>query len=129
MAATTARDWLRAYYYLTPLFFLGDTLLGLDFRVAGLHASGHRFAYYGGCMLCALLLRYRPPLAPLVGMAESSVNLAILMAGVLLPLLQPDLIEAGGYTGLHGAHIINFLLSGGILLATFYSAQHRLLQK
>ncbi len=120
-------NWLRGYYFCTPLFVLADSLLGLDFRVSGLHAPGYRLAYYGFCMLCALLLWYRPRLSPLVGMGESSVNLAILMASVMLPILRPDLDGSGAYTGLQGASIINFVLTGGVLLAAFYSAQHRLL--
>jgi hypothetical protein len=122
-------NWLRGYYFSTPLFVLADSLLGLDIRVSGLHAPGYRLAYYGFCMLCALLIWYRPRLSPLVGMGESSINLAILMASVMLPILLPDLDGSDAYAGLQGANIINFILTGGILLATFYSAQRKLLQQ
>jgi len=118
--------WLQGYYYCTPLFVLADYLLGLDFRVSGLHAPAYRLGYYGFCVLCALLLWSRPRLSPLVGMGESSVNLAILMVSVMLPVLRPDPEGSGPYIGLQGANIINFILTGGVLLATFYSAQHRL---
>jgi hypothetical protein len=80
-------------------------------------------------MVCALLLWYLPRLSPLVGMGESSVNLAILMVSVMLPILRPDLDGSGAYTGRQGANIINFILTGGVLLAAFYSARHRLLQR
>lgn len=122
-------NWLRGYYFSTPLFVLADSLLGLDFRVSGLHAPGYRLAYYGFCMLCALLLWYRPRLSALVGMGESSVNLAILMASVMLPVLRPEPDGIGAYIGLQGANIINFVLTGSVLLAAFYSAQRRLLQQ
>ena len=122
-------DWLRGYYFSTPLFVLADSLLGLDFRISGLHATGYRLAYYGLCMLCALLLWYRPRLSPLVGMGESSVNLAILMVSIMLPILRPEIDLDGLSPGLQGMHIINFILTGGVLLAAFYSAQHRLLQQ
>jgi len=121
-------NWLRGYYFSTPLFVLADSLLGLDFRISGLHAPGYRLAYYGCCILCALLLWYRPRLSPLVGMGESSVNLAILMVSVMLPILRPDVNAAGLPAGLQGMQIINFILTGGVLLAAFYAAQHRLLQ-
>jgi hypothetical protein len=62
-------------------------------------------------------------------MGESSINLAILMASVMLPILRPDLDGSGAYIGLQGANIINFILTGGVLLAAFYSAQRRLLQQ
>ena len=121
-------NWLRGYYFSTPLFMLADSLLGLDFRISGLPVPGYRVVYYGFCMLCALLLWYRPRLAPLVGMGESSVNLTILMVSVMLPILQPDLDGNGAYQGLQGMNILNFILTGGILLAAFYTAQRRLLQ-
>ena len=120
--------WLRGYYFSTPLFLLADGLLGLDFRISGLHVPGYRFAYYGFCMLCALLLWYRPRLSPLVGMGESSINLTILMVSVMLPILRPDLAGSGTYPGLQGMHLVNFILTGGILLTAFYTAQRRLLQ-
>ena len=129
MTDTRHSNWLRSYYLSTPLFVLADSLLGLDFRVSGLHAPGYRHGYYGFCMLCALLLWYRPRLSPLVGMGESSVNLAILMLSVMLPILRPDLEGSGTYIGLQGGNIINFILTGGVLLAAFYSAQRRLLQQ
>ena len=119
---------LRGYYFGTPLFLLADTLLGLNLRISGLQTPAYRFAYYGFCMLCALLLWYRPRLSPLVGIGESSLNLAILMLGVMLPILRPELDGSGAVIGLQGANIINFILSGGVLLTIFYSSQHRLLQ-
>jgi hypothetical protein len=121
--------WLRGYYFSTPVFLLADGLLGLDFRVSGLQTPGYRFAYYGFCMFCALLLWYRPRLSPLVGIAESSVNLAILMVSVMLPILLPDLDRPGAYIGLQGTNIINFILTGSVLLAAFYSSQRRLQQR
>ena len=121
-------NWLQVYYYCTPLFLLADSLLGLDFRVSGLHAPGYRLAYYGFCMLCALLLWYRPRLSALVSMGESSVNLAILMVGVMLPVMRPELDGNGAYPVLQGMNILNFILTGGVLLAAFYTAQRRLLQ-
>ena len=127
MTDTRHSNWLRSYYLSTPLFVLADSLLGLDFRISGLHVPGQRFAYYGFCMLCALLLWFRPRLSPLVGMGESSVNLTILMVSVMLPILRPELDAAGDYAGLQGMNILNFILTGGVLLTAFYLARHRLL--
>ena len=118
-------NWLQGYYFSTPLFVLADSLLGLDFRVSGLQNPAWRFAYYGVCMLFALLLWYRPRFSPLIGMGESSVNLTILMVSVMLPVMRPELDGDG--IGLQGMQLLNFILTGGVLLAAFYSAQHRLL--
>ena len=61
-------------------------------------------------------------------MAESSINLLILLAGVMIPIVRlGDL--AGDTTvsaGISGYNVVNFPLSGGILLAVFYSAQEEL---
>jgi len=109
---------------------LADSLPGLDFRASGLHAPGYRLGYHGLCLLCALRLWCRPRLSPLVGMGERSVNLAILMAGGMLPILRPNPEGYGAYIGRQGADIINFMLAGRVLLAAFYSAQRRrLLQR
>jgi hypothetical protein len=48
-------------------------------------------------------------------MAESSINLLILLAG-----------DTSASAGMNGNHLVNFLLSDGILLAVFYSAQEEL---
>jgi hypothetical protein len=61
-------------------------------------------------------------------MAESSVNLLILLAGVMIPIVR--LGDMAGDTtidaGISGYNVVNFLLSGGILLSVFYSAQDEL---
>ncbi|HYQ72437.1 MAG TPA: hypothetical protein VET88_10995, partial [Gammaproteobacteria bacterium] len=114
------------YYFSTPLFVLADSLLGLDFRISGLQNPVYRFVYYGVCLLFALLLWYRPRYSPLIGMGESSVNLTILMVGVLLPVMRPELDGDSTGMSLQGMQLLNFILTGGVLLAAFYSAQHRL---
>lgn len=57
-----------------------------------------------------------------------SVSLAILMVSVMLPTLRPDVDGAGHAPGLQGVRIINFILTGCVLLAAFCPAQQRLLQ-
>jgi hypothetical protein len=61
-------------------------------------------------------------------MAESSINLLILLAGVMLPIVRlGDLAgDTSASAGMNGNHLVNFLLSDGILLAVFYSAQEEL---
>jgi len=61
-------------------------------------------------------------------MAESSANLLILLAGVMIHIVRLG-DQAGDTTasaGISGYNAINFLLTGGILLAVFYSAQEML---
>jgi hypothetical protein len=65
---------------------------------------------------------------PLIAMAESSVNLLILLASIMIPIVRPGDLTGGTATraGFGGNTVINFLLSGGILPAVFYPAQEEL---
>jgi hypothetical protein len=105
-----------------------DATFGLNLRVSGLTSPELRYLYYGLCLLCALGCYWQSRYSALIAMAESGVNLLILLAGVMVPIIRlGDL--AGDMTvsaGISSYHVANFLLSGGILLAAFYSAQETL---
>ena len=73
-----------------------------------------RYLYYGLCLPCALAC-WQGCYSALIGTAESSVNLLILLAG--------DTTSSAGINGYNG---VNFPLTGAILLAVFYSAQEAL---
>jgi hypothetical protein len=120
--------WIRRYYLLTPLFIVLDVRFGLSFRVSGLTTPELRYLYYGLCLLCALACYWQNRYSALITMAESSVNLLILLAGVTLPIVRlGDLAgDAPASAGISGDNLLNFLLSGGLLLAVFYSAQQDL---
>ena len=120
--------WIRRYYQLTPVFLLLDSLFGYSFRIPGLPEPGYRHAWYGFCLLCALGWYAATRITPLIALAESSVNLLILLASVLLPIVYlGDLAEESAPAiGRHGDHIPNFLLTGGTLLSIFYSAVREL---
>jgi heme A synthase len=120
--------WIRRYYLLTPLFIVLDVLFGLNVRVSGLASPELRYLYYGLCLLCALACYWQSRYSALIAIAESSVNLLILLAGVMIPIVHlGDLAgDAAANAGISGYNVINFLLSGGILLSVFYSAQDEL---
>jgi hypothetical protein len=120
--------WIRRYYLLTPVFITLDALFGLNFRISGLASPELRYLYYGICLLCALACYWQSRYSALIAMAESSVNLLILMVGIMIPIIRlGDLAgDTAASAGISGDHLANFLLSGGILLAVFYSAQEEL---
>jgi hypothetical protein len=120
--------WIRRYYLLTPLFIVLDALFGLNFRISGLTSPELRYLYYGICLLCALACYWQSRYSALIAMAESSANLLILLAGIMIPIVRlGDLTgDTAASAGISGDHLVNFLLSGGILLAVFYSAQEEL---
>jgi hypothetical protein len=124
------RNWISFYYLGTPLFVLLDLFFGLSFRISGLGDPADRFAYYGLCIACALGVIFRPQYSSLIALGESSVNLLILLLSVMLPIIYLGNLESGGTNpvGLDNNRLLNFLLSGSILLTAFYSAQHKLMR-
>jgi len=120
------RPFLAAYYLATPLFVLLDVVLGAPIRVAGLDDPIHRGLYYGGLVLLGLLARARPATAPWVGMAESSVNIFLLILSVMLPIwgMSEVLLEGGTPPGpFDRVSVVNFLLSGTALVVSFHRNQ------
>lgn len=119
-----AAGWIGRYYLLTPLFALLDAGFGFSFRVSGIMDPAHRYAWYGLCLICALGCYFRPRYAALIAMAESSGNLLILFLDILLPVFRLGDLEAGTLTGVaaNTQHMINFLLSGSILILVFHTA-------
>jgi hypothetical protein len=117
---------LTAYFLATPAFAVADLVFGLSIRVAGLPVPSHRMMYYAAVFGLGLLSRARPATAPWLGMLESSVNLFLLLLGILLPIWSladgtlPDHVTS---VGLSGYATVNALLSGGALVLSFHRYQ------
>ncbi|MBM2830175.1 MAG: hypothetical protein HW411_965 [Gammaproteobacteria bacterium] len=122
---------VKIYYYLTPLFFLLDYVWGQSFRIAGLSDPVHRYYYYGFCILCGLICYFKPVLSYLITMMESSINIFILVLGVMLPIATIGNLEEQEIVsvGLSWQRLINFVLTGSILLYNFYSAQANIIKR
>ena len=120
--------WICRYYLLTPVFIMLDALFCLNFRIPGLASPALRYLYYGICLLCALTCYWQSRYSALIAIAESSTNLLILLAGMMIPIVRlGDLADdTATSAGISGDHLVNFLLSGGILPGVFYSAQEEL---
>ena len=122
---------IEAYYLATPLFFLVDIFLSFPIRVSALADPGLRYLYYAFALGCGVASRVRPKMGPYVGLAESSLNILLLVLSVMLPIAQlPDLVFAGESlpAPLSGLTLANFVLSGGILVVSFHVHQARLIQ-
>ncbi len=110
------------YYLATPLFAALDFGWDLPVRVAGLSVSWQRVAYYGVLVLLGVLCRARPTAGPWVGMAESSVNLFLLLLSILLPIWSmPEAVLAGETPEplMGGVALANAVLAGFVLVASF----------
>lgn len=120
---------LTLYYLATPLFVAVDLALGAPIRVAGLGAPEWRYGYYAVIFGLGVLCHLRPRLAPLVGMAESSVNLLLLLLSVLLPIWDLPLQAAAGGSaelGFDAARVWNVAIVGAALVISFKRSERAL---
>ena len=80
---------IAIYYWLTPAFWALDVFFGANLRAAAFEGhSGWKAAYYLFCLGCGVALWLRPPWTRLVGLTESSLNLLVLILGVMVPYFQ-----------------------------------------
>jgi hypothetical protein len=122
---------VQAYYLATPLFFLADLVLSFPVRVSALADPALRYPYYAFALGCGVVSRARPRVAPYVGLAESSLNILLLILSIMLPILQlPDRVFAGEpiVAPFSGLTLANFLLSGTVLVAAFHVHQSAILR-
>ncbi len=119
---------IRVYYLITPLFVILDAVFGITFRASGLNLPEYRYLYYGFCLLCALGCYGQQRYTALIAIAESSVNLLILLLGIMLPVIHLGNLpgETGAAAPISGDNILNFLITGTVLVTVFHTAQREL---
>ena len=103
-------------------------MLGLSVRAAGIPRFDLRLLYYAFCLGCAALCQWRPGVSPLVGMAESVVNLFLLLLSVMLPIFNAvDAVTTGAPVAspMDAGKLINVMLSGTMLVFSFYRNQEK----
>ncbi len=123
---------VEAYYLAAPQFFLADLGMGLSIRVSALGDPGLRYLYYAFALGCGVVTRTRPRAAPFVGIAESSLNVLLLVLSIMLPVFQlPDQLLAGEAVTapISGLRLANIALSGTILVASFHLHQAAILSR
>ncbi len=126
--ALTPGKLIRAYYLVTPLFVILDILFGFTFRASGLTLPEYRYLYYGFCLLCALGCFFQVRYTALIAIAESSVNLLILLLGIMLPVIHLGNLqgETGAAILINSDNILNFMITGLVLVGVFHAAQREL---
>jgi hypothetical protein len=121
-AAANAIGW---YYLGTIGFLLVDLLFGWNIRVAALeNLPLLKYCWYGGLVGCGLYIRMRPERSAMVALIESSVNLALLLGGIMLTYYSAvDAALAGSFDGvaLTPASLVNAGISGFALVGGIYS--------
>lgn len=118
-------DLTSAYYLATPLFALADWIFRWNVRVAALDGQpGLKNAYYAVCTAAGIAIYLKPSLSRMVGLAESSVNILLLILGLMLPYWS----LVGNFTGeerfvpFSVSRIVNFLISGFMWVKVFYGS-------
>jgi hypothetical protein len=130
MGGSRAR-WIEAYYWTTLLFVVLDGVFGANVRAAGLAEHPDlRVAYYVLCLGCAVVVHVRPSVSGLVGLAESSGNLVVLILSILLPywavadaiLADRPMVQSPIGVG----HVVNFVIAGTVWSILFYDQMLRI---
>jgi len=118
---------ITLFYLASPLFLVADVALGINVRTAVFGDSPLRFLYYAATFGCGVAGMRRPALAPLLGMAESGLNIVMLVLGLYLPIWRAlDALEgvsASVAPPFGAGAVVNTVLSGAVLLASFYGNQ------
>jgi hypothetical protein len=123
-------QWPQVYYSLTLVFALLDWTMGANVRAVGLeNAPVLRAGYYGACLLCAVVIHYRPLWGTPITLLESSLNVGVLVLSVFVAYYgMVDTIEGPEpFTNpIDGRFMINFAISGGAGAVVFYQSLHSL---
>ena len=77
---------ILAYYWLTRVFWVLDEYLGANLRTAALEGRPWwKAAYYVFCIGIGVFATMSPDWTALLGLFEARINIALLVAGILVP--------------------------------------------
>ena len=110
---------IQWYYWLTPVFWLLDEFLGANLRAAALDGHpGWKAAYYVVCVAIGILGSLRSDWIPRLGLIEANVNIALLVAGILVPyygfIFQAATGDIPTEAPITNEMVINFILASSI---------------
>jgi hypothetical protein len=112
------------YYLATPLFALCDWIFGWNVRVSALDGQpGLKNTYYAVCTAAGVATYLRPALWRVVGLTESSINILLLVLGVMLPYWSAIAAFTGDQAftpSFTPAKLLNFLISGLMWVNVFH---------
>jgi len=124
---------IQAYYLASPVFWVMGLWWGWEVRVTFLPDPRLRFGYYVALSVLGLLTHFRPSSAPWVALGESTLNLFLILAWILLPIYaMPEAALGEGPLGVPytpGEVLVNGGLAGSFCLVGFYQAQSAILER
>jgi hypothetical protein len=123
-----AATLVRAVFFSTPLFVALDLLYGINLRIPFLDTlPGAKAAYYAADLACATAVAARPRWTPTIGLAESTINIALLVistAAAYLSMIDsaasPDVVMVNPFTP---EKVTSLVLSTSVLSASYMMRQ------
>jgi hypothetical protein len=124
---SAAVAFVRAVYWSTPIFVALDFLYGVSLRVPFLNAlPGAKAIYYAADLACAIAIAARPRWTAAVGVAESTLSIALLIFStgaaylrVLESAASPDVVIVNPFT----PQAVTSLAISAMVLAASYTLQ------
>ena len=116
-------ELIRLYYFITPLFFALDLLFGVNFRITIPGSEGDTFyyLYIAACFILGSFVFKSPLSSSLFGLAESSINILLLLLSVMLPIFSlAENLDTMNSFSFGTQEIIHFLIAGTILMLSFH---------
>ncbi|GAA6150731.1 hypothetical protein [Pseudoteredinibacter isoporae] len=115
---------INLYYWLSPVFLILYSSAGLDMRISipGASPAWH-YLYLGACFLLPCVLIKRPTARALFALGESSVNIFLLLYGLLNRYFQQLDALSNGMEGpgiINSTDILHFALAASVLALGFY---------
>ena len=129
--ALVSQRALQTFYLATPGFVLLDLVAGINLRTTFLDEEpGLKLIYYAIAFGCGLAVTRWPARSALIGLLESGTNIVWLILGIALrylTALDAALADQGdGAPPFTPAEVVNLLVSAGILMVSYTTAQSRL---
>jgi hypothetical protein len=123
--------FVRAVYWSTPLFVALDVIYGVSLRIPFLDAvPGAKAVYYVVDIACGVAIAAWPRWTATVGLAESIVNISLLVLStgaaylsVLESAASPDVVIANPFTP---QAVASLTLSAMVLAASYTLQSHKL---
>jgi len=116
-------ELIRLYYFITPLFFAMDLLFGVNFRITIPGSEGNTFyyLYIAVCFILGSFVFKSPSASSLFGLAESSINILLLILSVMLPIYSlAENLETMNSFSFGTEDVIHFLIAGSVLMLSFH---------
>jgi hypothetical protein len=124
-ARSPAALFVRAVYWSTPLFVALDFLYGVSLRIPFLDfMPGAKAIYYAADIACAVAITARPRWTAAIGLAESTLNVALLVLStgaaylsVLESAASADVVIVNPFT----THAVTCLVLSATVFAASYA--------